>query len=321
MTIEAAGVYSILGRFVSYTWKFFAGGIVVVTAFSSNFLDLKQPSLSVEITEIEQITSAQVDISAAPEFVNLRKLVGGSLAYRFIGGASVEEMQQVVQREKQSLYDQKQDLQRNKDVVNKLPRTPPKPDDKQVVERPLTSRLFEDENDVSHLPYDLAKKLTDDLEVRIQDREKLVAAAEGEVKSYSEGAAKSDAKIIVTAAISNAGDGATTLKPQALLRADLGQGNYLDIDLKISQRQYDGGSGEIKARGTSVLKFESQPLNRMAPSDRERFTNFFKNTSPTNLFVVDVRGGYHKSNTIPFAQGIYEQKIFDGLKAFASKHD
>ena len=74
--------------------------------------------------------------------------------------------------------------------------------------------------------------MIDDRDGRLQEREKLLTAAEAELTSYRE-RAKNDAKIIVTAAISNAGDGATTLKPQALLRADLGQGNYLDLDLKI----------------------------------------------------------------------------------------
>jgi hypothetical protein len=316
-----SGIYSTLGSFVAFAWKFFAGGIVVLAAFSSNFFDLKQPHLSVEITEIEQKTSEKIDISALSEFANLRKIESGSISSFFSPDRkyTVEEMQQLINREKQRLDDQKQDLQKDREALEKLPQTPPKAEGEKVAPSALKARSLpsDPETDTSHPSYEAAKKRIDDRDAKLQEREKHLAAAEAEVKNYRETAAK-NAKIIVTAAVSNAGDGATTLKPQALLRADLGQGNYLDINVKIAK--YEGSGAEIKARGTSVLSFESQPLSHMAPDDQERFTNFFKNTSPTNLFVVDVRGGYHESNTIPFAQGIYEQKIYDGLKAFASKH-
>jgi hypothetical protein len=237
---------------------------------------------------------------------------------------SVEEMQKTLLVERQRLDEQKQRLSEYRGVLEKMT-APATPKAKAANPTPdfLRSFLADDDEDVdiSKLPYDVAKKRTDDLETRVQQRESLLKDAEAQVKAFSEGAARNNAPIIVTAAVSNAGDGATTLKPQALLRADLGQGNYLDISVKIDPRQYSDGKGEIKPRGTSILKFESEPLSSMTPSDRGRFESFFRNTSPTNLFVVDVKGGYHKSNTIPFAQGIYEQKIYDGLKAFASKHD
>jgi hypothetical protein len=318
--MQLSSLYSTLTSLVSYGWKFFAGGIVVVAAFSSNFIDLKQPRIAVEITEIEQVTSAQIDITASPEFANLRKIAGGRFGYEFVAptGYKAEDMQKVINREKESVSDQKQDLVEKKKAFDKISRPASQGKEVKASVEPLI--LLEQEGyDISHLSYDQAKKVVDDITAKIEQRDQLIAAAEAEVKTYRERAEKTDAKIIVTAAVSNSGDGATTLRPQALLRTDLGQGNYLDIGVKITN--YVAGVGEIKARGTSVLTFESQPISSMAPADRERFLSFFKNTSPTNLFVVDVRGGYHKSNTIPFAQGIYEQKIVDGLKTFASRSE
>ena len=100
----------------------------MVAAFFSTFLDLKQPNLSVEITEIEQNNSAPIDIGTLPEFVSLRKFVVG----RFFGGSTPDQLQQFLNREKQGLEDQKQDLQKQKDTFANRPRNAPKDENKKA---------------------------------------------------------------------------------------------------------------------------------------------------------------------------------------------
>lgn len=309
-------------RLLQTLWKFFVGGVVVLVAFSGNFLDLKQPNVSVEITGIEQISSAAIDIGATPEFANLRKLVESPFAYRQNNKYTSEDMRQEIERAKQRLADSKNDLAKLRSSfqdnlqTHKLNETKEDKKKSSVFANPELPLEIMDAEDISKLPYARVREYLEAREKSLRDREALINAADDEAKSYKTKTERSDAKIVVTAAVSNAGDGATTLKPQALLRTDLGQGNYLDINLRIVN--YGSGASEIKPRGTSVLSFESPSISRMSPEDQERFLNFFKNTSPTNLFIGDVRGQYYKSNTIPFAQGIYEQKIYDGLKAYAS---
>jgi hypothetical protein len=312
-----ASTSAFLKKWIQISWKFFAGALVVLTGFMTNFIDLKQPRVAVEITGIEQITSAAIDVNAVQEFVNFRKLISESLD--FVEGVrtkyTAEDMQQVLDRSKQKQSDQKSDVAKLRNKMQAMPSESIAPKSIKP-ERwfPAVPGILVDFEGWSKLGL---QKHIENTERTLKEKEELLSSAEAEVKTYKTRTERSDAKIVVTAAISNSGDGATTLKPQALLRTDLGQGNYLDINLKI--KNYGSGVSEVKPRGTSVLTFESQAISRMSPEDQERFLNFFKNTSPTNLFISDVRGDFYKSNTIPFAQGIYEQKIYDGLKTYATQ--
>lgn len=313
---------------MSHIWKFFVGGVIVAVGFFGNFFDFKQPSIAIEITEIQQRTSAEIDIRSSPAFAKFRELMSGDLDFRFSSpfrdADPFKLLQQSIDRRIQELSDAESAIGRFRSLAEKIPRdfksTMPEDERRQRIQMAAVSSndlgliTGLGERLLDGLEVDDAKKLLDTLQARIDARRSIVKLAQEEIETFRSKTEKTDAKIVVTAAITNSGDGSTTLKPQALLRADLGQGNYLDINLKVSN--YD--RSEVKPRGASIVRFESAPISQLAPQDQERFLNFFKNTSPTNLFVVDVRNNYHRSNTIPFAQGIYEQRIFDGLKTYAT---
>lgn len=323
MAIIAGRLWDAARTFFHGIWKFFVGGVVVLVAFAGNFFDLRQSKVAVEITEIEQSTSATVDVSAVPGFKNFWKLLGagGSLFINRERMYTVDLMKQELSRAKLRLVNRRNDLKNLRDHVPAVETAAPSATNaKPAASGNMPDEIsldFMSEEQILKQPPEKIHAYLSDSEAWLRAQENLVTDAETEVKSFQEQTEKSDAKIRVTAAISNTGDGSTTLKPQALLRTDLGQGNYLDINLRISR--YESGVGDIKPRGTSVLIFESDAINRMAPADRDRFLSFFKNTSPTNLYVVDVKNLYYRSNTIPFAQGIYEQKIYDGIKRYASR--
>jgi len=300
----------------------------VAIGFAANFVDLKQPSISIEITEIQQRTSAEIDIRSSPAFSKFRELMSGDIDLRFNSpfrdADPFKALQQLIDRRTQEIADTNAALGKLRGLVDKIPidakSTATQDEKKQRTQLALISGIdFDDisrfgERMLEGLSAAEGRKIIEGFQSRIESKRELVKLAQEEIEAFRSKSEKTDAKIVVTAAITNSGDGSTTLKPQALLRADLGQGNYLDINLKISN--YD--RSEVKPRGASIVRFESAPISQLAPQDQERFLNFFKNTSPTNLFVVDVRNNYHRSNTIPFAQGIYEQRIFDGLKTFAT---
>lgn len=314
----------------SKIWQFFVGGVVVLMAFTTNFIDLKQPKINVEITEIEQIYSAETDVSANQEFRSLRKIMD-SFEISYDDKFDVNMMERVIKKAKLGFSDAKSDRAELKDKIekriqhlNSLDKTSKNNNlsNEPVKNKSETEELLDtldERDDVEIWSMNRAKHVLEKLnreEPSFQSINEDISNAEIEVKNYREKIEKLEAKIAVTVVVSNSGDGSTTLKPQALLRTDLGQGNYLDINLKIVD--YSSGNSDIKPRSAIVLKLESQPIGRMAPDDRERFLSFFKNTSPTSLFATDVRGDYYHSNVIPFAQGIYEQKIYDGLKNYAS---
>ena len=325
----AVKLYASARAAFSAFWKFFVGGIIVAVGFLGNFVDLKQPELAIEITEIQQRTSADIDVKSSPFFAKFRELMSSDFAYRFNSPFGESDpfkgLQLAIDRRSQEIADTERALSAMRAIAEKIPRDfkPTLTDDerKEKTQLALITRNDEDlfsrfkDRLLDNLSYDDAKKLLDALQAKIEGKRALIKLAQEEIEAFRTKSEKTDAKIVVTAAITNSGDGSTTLKPQALLRTDLGQGNYLDINLKISNYE----RSEVKPRGASIVRFESAPISQLAPQDQERFINFFKNTSPTNLFVVDVRNNYHRSNTIPFAQGIYEQKIFDGLKGYATE--
>lgn len=315
-------------RLLGNLWKFFVGGVIVAVGFLGNFIDLKQPDLSIEITEIQQRTSADIDVKSSPFFAKLRELMSGDIEFRFNSpfrdADPFKALQLAIDRRAQEIADSERNLNGMRATAEKIPRDfKPNISEDERKERTQLNLIARNDEDVltrfkdrliDNLSFDDAKKLLDGLQARIEGKRSLIKLAQDEIEAFKVKSEKTDAKIVVTAAKTNSGDGSTTLKPQALLRTDLGQGNYLDINLKISNYE----RSEVKPRGASIIRFESAPISQLAPQDQERFINFFKNTSPTNLFVVDVRNNYHRSNTIPFAQGIYEQKIFDGLKGYAT---
>jgi len=330
MTLKANAkkMWGLMGSALRGLWQFFVGGVIVAIGFATNFVDLKQPSISIEITEIQQRTSAEVDIRSSPAFSKFRELMSGDIDVRFNSpfreADPFKALQQLIDRRTQELADATSAVAKLRAIADKIPMdvksTATEDERKQRAQLQMIASA--DLDDISRYGERLleglsaveARKVVDGFQGRVESKRGLVKLAQDEIEAFRSKSERSDAKIVVTAAITNSGDGSTTLKPQALLRADLGQGNYLDINLKVSN--YD--RSEVKPRGASIVRFESAPISQLAPQDQERFLNFFKNTSPTNLFVVDVRNNYHRSNTIPFAQGIYEQRIFDGLKTFAT---
>jgi hypothetical protein len=304
---------------VAWAWKFFIGIIVTLIVFYGNFIDFKQPNVSVEITEIDQNTSPDVDISSSPMFPKTRELVGDDIMVR-IRGSKIEDIEKAISSKEQAMADQLVENQNLREISSSPEAITANHD--QIIRMLNGSDMADLLSGRSLVPEDelTPAKVQEEVAKRENDRKyksKLIDSARQELKTFSDNAKNQEARINLTAAVSNSGDGTTTLKPQALLRTDLGENNYLDIQLKI--KDYDNGKADLKARSASVIELQSDPIKDMSPEDRQRFIDFFKNTSPTRLYVTDVRGHFYRSNVIPFAQGIYEQRIYDSLKAFASK--
>jgi hypothetical protein len=281
-----------------FLWKFFVGGIVVLVAFTANFVDFRRSNVSVEITGIERNVGI-IDLSAFDS--------------QFKEALSPDNFFETAQS--------KYTPDELKDRINDMIRITADKKDRAAAELEAAAMRVTKTNkkngpDISDFLSETPEDLTKDKN-RAEAQLQVLKKGLDDLTAYV--GKTPDATIIVTAAVINTGDGATSLKPQALLRADLGQGNYLDIGLTIVDYA-KGGTSELHARGVSVLQFKSQPIGKMSKDDQMRFEDFFKNTSPTNLFICDVRGSYFKSNTIPFAEGVYEQRIYDSLKSFATLH-
>lgn len=141
-----------------------------------------------------------------------------------------------------------------------------------------------------------------------------VTAAQASVDQYRTTLSTSKAQIKVHCAVGNSGGGAISLKPQALLRAHLGGENFIDVRMKIDNYE---DSGELEPKGSKILKIASDPLESMSPKDREQIAAYFKGNTPAQLFLMDIENRAYVSNIVPFASGLYDDKVYELLRSAA----
>jgi hypothetical protein len=186
--------------------------------------------------------------------------------------------------------------------------------------RPSQSGKVQDLN-IEKKIENLRTGIKENLELKRRERDNLDSKYNKAIKDWAEFKSTimpSRTKLVITCAVGNQGSGATSLKPQALFRANLGEGNYLDFSMKMGDYDRSPEAATLQPQSYKVIKFESDEIQSMTAADRERFKSFLGNASPARLFVSDVRGEVYASNSVPFSPGVYEQKMFDALKQFAS---
>jgi len=148
-------------------------------------------------------------------------------------------------------------------------------------------------------------------------RKELFDRATSELRKLRATLESTETQVTITLAVANQGDGSTSIKPQGILRAVFAPNNYYDIELKMND--YRSSNASILPRSSNVFTFVSSKVKEMSFSDQQRFLQLTKTSSPTTFYFVDVYDRYYKSNTISFADGVYERSVFDSLKGFASK--
>lgn len=318
------------------SWQFFTGVVVAVVAFSTNFYDLKQPDLSVEITEVTSTDSVPLNPAEIPELSGLNKALG--LENAFLGnmnkGMPPEEIERQIQIVSTRILTRASTMDNYEKVLTQLTDTEANYSQEQL------EKLISFTKDLNPF-YFMSKSLEPEQEQPLEDKIKNATktakknlfekqqelendvielkSAKDAWNNYKKEVLPGKTRLVVTCAIGNRGAGSTSLKPQALFRANLGSGNYLDFPMKL--RDYDSAidRASLQSQVFKVLRFESDELQSMVQADRDRFKSFLGNASPATLFISDVRGKTYSSNTVPFSPGVYEQKIYDSLKQFASK--
>jgi hypothetical protein len=80
----------------------------------------------------------------------------------------------------------------------------------------------------------------------------------------------------------------------------------------------DDKVGDLLAKSSKVFLLRSRPLLELSKPEREQIDSYFKQNTPAQLFLVDIRGNVYRSNTVPFARGLYEQSVYDALRAAAA---
>lgn len=119
----------------------------------------------------------------------------------------------------------------------------------------------------------------------------------------------------VSASLINSGRTNTAIKVPALLRVSIGEGNY--IDLKLTLKDFETKS-EISANGTRIVVFESPEVSSLPEEDRKLINTYWGQSVPSRLLLEDIHSSIYISNSIAFAEGLYQKIIYDRLAREAS---
>ncbi|QKG66363.1 hypothetical protein HP062_12655 [Pseudomonas sp. B14-6] len=324
------------------TWQFFASVVVVFVVFLSQFHDLKSPDVILEVTSVKATTSQPVDLVRFPELSSLKSLIVSDerpYAQSADRDYSPEEIDRILLGHKNNINSMTYDIDKSEkrlgsamsgadqkyilDTLNNL-------DDDLLSGRGINyflamqlqrSPVIDEDSSIEKKIEALRLSVNQKLENKRKYRDGLslkYKEANKQWLDFKTNVMPSRAKLVITCAIGNQGSGATSLKPQALFRANLGEGNYLDFPMKMSDYDSSPDAATLQSQSYKVIKFESDEIQSMTAADRDRFKAFLGNASPARIFVSDVAGEVYVSNSVPFSPGVYEQKMFDALKQFAS---
>jgi hypothetical protein len=328
-----------LKKFAAQTWQFFASVVVVFIAFLSQFHDFKSPDMVLEVTSVKATSSQPVDLIRFPELTALKSVVGDD--YRMLvkndAEYSPEEIERVLLIYKNRITSITQEIDNterkmafgfqgadSKSVLDQLMVLDEDSNLPLSMQRSLMSPSLVDSSTNTSIEKkieDIKANLVQSLEIKRRERDDSnikYNEAQKEWTAFKSTVIPSRTKLVIICAVGNQGSGATSLKPQALFRANLGEGNYLDFSMKMSNYDSSPEAATLGPQSYKVIKFESEEIQSMTAADRERFKSFLGNASPARIYVSDVRGDVYASNSVPFSPGVYEQKMFDALKQFAS---
>ncbi|MBC3479928.1 hypothetical protein [Pseudomonas sp. SWRI77] len=337
-------ILSIVKNFFIKTWQFFASVVVVLVLFLSQFHDFKSPDIVLEVTSVKATASQPVDLVMFGELSSLKSLIAREERVLDSRGRerdySPEEIDRILLTHRNNLASMNIEIETSE---RKLGGTMSAENKKYTLDtlvalsedldsfrgmsdllgfsgRSLINEAGEDSNiddkieklrESINLQLDTKRKKRDNLSARYKEANK-------QWLDFKSNVMPNRAKLVITCAVGNQGSGATSLKPQALFRANLGEGNYLDFSMKMSDYDSSPEAATLQPQSYKVIKFESDEIQSMTAADRERFKAFLGNASPARIFVSDVSGAVYASNSVPFSPGVYEQKMFDSLKQFAS---
>ncbi len=334
-------LWSRVKAFLRGWWQLFASVVAVAVGFFSYFTDFKRPDLTVEITAVTTRSTDPIDLDGLPELAPIKEFFGmtrmfnlslSQIQSRGQPGMAAEEIDRQMGIATAQAQGRAAALDHQARALDAILSTP-KPDEVTQLEDLLKeiggpaidtyqySGLSKTSLDAERIDF-LQKRLRKMLDDRRKSNTETAAkndAANKAWQNYKDKVLPNKAHLIVTCAIGNRGSGATSLKPQGLLRANLGDGNYLDLLMKLSAYEDSAELAVLPSESFKVVKFQSDEVQSMTPADRQRYNTFLGNV-PATIFVTDVRGNTYASNSVPFSPGVYEQKVYDLLKQYATRY-
>jgi hypothetical protein len=153
------------------------------------------------------------------------------------------------------------------------------------------------------------------LEKRYTDLHGNLPVAERKLETIKKDLLDNRSFFTVSVSLINSGRTNTAIKVPALLRVSIGEGNYIDI--KLTLRDFENKS-EISANGTLIVTFDSPEISSLPEEDRKLINTYWGQSVSSRLFIEDINSNIYKSNTIAFAEGLYQKIIYDRLAQAAN---
>ena len=152
-------------------------------------------------------------------------------------------------------------------------------------------------------------------EKRYADLQSNLPAVERRIERLKSDLVNNRSYFTVSASLINSGRTNSAIKVPALLRVSIGEGNY--IDLKLTLKDFEEKS-EISANGTRIVIFESSEVSSLPEEDRKLINTYWGQSVSSRLYLEDIHSKIYLSNTIAFAEGLYQKIIYDRLARAAS---
>lgn len=289
--------------------------------------------ISVEVTEVDKTAeSVRIEIYRDPAFKPLFEArfpfslgIENDANARGVDLIQLERMidgrKDALEREESRLPEQRRGLEELKNNQRFDAQTASRINTPLVPEIDFDQSVFREgkTSEIEQLKAKFVARLEKDLEEReknLVERKKAYEVARAAFLLRQQQANLKLAKLAIKCAISNSGAGAISLRPQAFLRVYLGGNNYVDVELNM--KSYDT-KGDMQPKSSRIVTYESDSIEKLRESDQDKINTYFKQNVPAALFIVDINARVYQSNTVPFAQGLYQQSVFDRLRSEASK--
>lgn len=294
------------------------------------------PNLSVEINAIRRTVSdtALISIDEEPELRSLKNR-RGNLPYILDsdgnevvyqrpskrGGYTLSQTEELLADAKQRLRDLPSQIEERKKELDRVNNLTPQTLTKYECDKlnapiaPEVDYAPDDKEKMLDSFRDAYQKRLDELEKRYAELQSNLPTMERKIEILKKELVENRSFFTVSASLINSGRTNTAIKVPALLRVSIGEGNY--IDLKLSLKDFENKS-EISANGTRIISFESSEVSSLPEEDRRLINTYWGQSVNSRLLLEDIHSTIYSSNTIAFAEGLYQKIIYDRLARAAS---
>jgi len=160
------------------------------------------------------------------------------------------------------------------------------------------------------------KDVNKDAEDLLQKSSENAQKAKIRLQAFKDALDRREARIWVNAAVANSGRGAVSLRREGILRVFLGGNNYIDLELLIDKYETHA---DLTPKTSRIVSLYSDPLKDLKSTDQDRIVSYWGQNVPSRFYLMDIDGKIYESDPFPFAQGLYQQIIYDRLRNVASR--